>query len=241
MIRICILFPLMMGLVSVHFYNNSRGYLICSNREEFLRYNLQDFWDEINYEKEHLNNLPGYHPFNMMIYIICESFNIVWKTNFIAFFAVSANFALVPISYLKIVLFLRMQNKKIGGIATHNRTWLYSGHLFSSNKQQHFEWTQEAEEYCLHRFQLACLVCRCSGWYVWGPLDALRLSPGHEPEHHLQLRPDPRHLPHRGPGILQQGQQLRREEHDAVHCVSCHGGEGGQGCKLKLSLLDLTK
>lgn len=105
----------MMGLVSVHFHNNLRGYLICSNREEFLRYNLEDFWATINYENERLTNLPLYHPYNMMIIIVCESFNIVWKV-LMRHFLVFAHFALVPMSYLKIVLFLRMQNKKIGGL-----------------------------------------------------------------------------------------------------------------------------
>ena len=71
--RICLWFPLMTGLSSIYFHNNLRGYLICSNREEFLRYDLEDFWAPVTYAKEHLTNLPGYHPYNIMIYIVCES------------------------------------------------------------------------------------------------------------------------------------------------------------------------
>ena len=35
----------------------------------------------------------------------------------------------------------------------------------------------------------------------------------------MQLRPHPRHLPHRGRGLLQQGQQLQREKHDPEFSV----------------------
>ncbi len=109
----------MMGLLSVHFHNNVRGYLICSNREESLRYDLEDFWAPITYKMEHLTNLPGYHPYNILIYIVCESIkNFIGKQNLQFYLLVSAHFVLVPFSYLKIVLFLRIQNKKIGGKAT---------------------------------------------------------------------------------------------------------------------------
>ena len=45
------------------------------------------------------------------------------------------------------------------------------------------------------------------------------LPPGHEPGGHLQLWPDPRDLPDRGPGLLHPGQQLRGEELCAAHHV----------------------
>ena len=66
----------------------------------------------------------------------------------------------------------------------------------------------------------------------WAPLDfvdqrlwtkcvviKVGLSPGHEPGDHLQLWPECRDLPDRGPGLPHPGQQLQGEELRAVHRV----------------------
>ena len=66
------MFPLFMGLLAIYFHNNLRDFLICSNREEFLRYDLEDFWAPNTYEKEDLTNLPRYHPYKILILIVCK-------------------------------------------------------------------------------------------------------------------------------------------------------------------------
>ena len=71
----CLLFPLWMGLLAIYFHNNLRDYLICANREEFLRYDLEDFWAPTIYEKvgeEDLINLPRYHPYRILLLLLCE-------------------------------------------------------------------------------------------------------------------------------------------------------------------------
>ena len=61
-----------MGLLAVYFHNNLRDFLICANREEFLRYDLEDFWAPTTYEKEDITNLSSYHPYRILIIIVCE-------------------------------------------------------------------------------------------------------------------------------------------------------------------------
>ena len=61
-----------MGLLAVYNHNNLRDFLICSNREEFLRYDLEDFWAPTIYEREDPTNLSVYHPYNILIMIVCE-------------------------------------------------------------------------------------------------------------------------------------------------------------------------
>ena len=71
----CLLVPLWMGLFAIYFHNNLRDYLICANREEFLRYDLDDFWAPTIYEKEgeeDVTNLPKFHPYRILILLICE-------------------------------------------------------------------------------------------------------------------------------------------------------------------------
>ena len=70
--RLCLMFPLLMGLLAIYFHNNLRDFLICSNREEFLRYDLEDFWAPNTYEKEDITNLPRYHPYRILILIVCK-------------------------------------------------------------------------------------------------------------------------------------------------------------------------
>ena len=54
-----------MGLLAVYNHNNLRDFLICSNREEFLRYNLEDFWAPTVYDGEALTTLSVYHPYRI--------------------------------------------------------------------------------------------------------------------------------------------------------------------------------
>ena len=64
----------------------------------------------------------------------------------------------------------------------------------------------------------------CGGGHAGAAGEGLGLSTGHGPCRHLQLWPNPSHLPHRGQGLLQQGHQLRGEELCTAPCPSCQGG-----------------
>ena len=67
----------------------------------------------------------------------------------------------------------------------------------------------------------------CVGGLAGAACEDLGLSPGHGPGQHLQLRPHPGHLPHRGQRLLQQGHQIWGEEFREAHCAPCQGEGGG--------------
>ena len=50
--------------------DNLRDFLICSNREERLRFNLEDLFQDNGY-RELLQNLDILHPYSLLIYAIC--------------------------------------------------------------------------------------------------------------------------------------------------------------------------
>ena len=61
-----------MGLIITNVHNSLRGYLICSEREEFLRFNLENFWIPVPYDGRRFTNFPIYHPFQILVYITCK-------------------------------------------------------------------------------------------------------------------------------------------------------------------------
>ena len=78
-LRFCLVFSVTMGLITTIIHNSIRGYLICSEREEFLRYNLKDFWTPTPYDDSSISNLPKYHPFVIVTYILCKYWIIHFK------------------------------------------------------------------------------------------------------------------------------------------------------------------
>ena len=72
MLRVCLVVSVVMGLIMTYVHDSLRGYLICSKREEFLRFNLEDFWISTPYDGSRLSNLPIYHPYNILSDIICK-------------------------------------------------------------------------------------------------------------------------------------------------------------------------
>ena len=69
--RWCFLIPLLLSIFSVMQHNNLRDYLICTSREEQLRFNLENFWMSEEYP-ESLTTLPFYHPYEVLIQIVCK-------------------------------------------------------------------------------------------------------------------------------------------------------------------------
>ena len=76
MLRFCLVFSVAMGLEITSKHNSLRGYLICSEREEFLRFNLEDFWISNSYDGSSFFNLPVYHPLKILSGILCKQWNI---------------------------------------------------------------------------------------------------------------------------------------------------------------------
>ena len=74
--RFCLVFSVVMGLITTYVRNSLRGYLICSEREEFLRFNLEDFWMPVPYDGTRLTNFPVYNPFQILSYVICKFWKI---------------------------------------------------------------------------------------------------------------------------------------------------------------------
>ena len=70
--RVCVSVPLAVSLVTLLYRDHVRDFLICSSREERLRFNLRDFWLEANYQDENFGNLPPYHPFCVLLITICK-------------------------------------------------------------------------------------------------------------------------------------------------------------------------
>ena len=70
--RFCLVFSVVMGLIITYVHDSLRGYLICSKREEFLRFNLEDFWISAPYNGSRFSNLSVYHPYNILSGIICK-------------------------------------------------------------------------------------------------------------------------------------------------------------------------
>ena len=83
--------PLAVSLVTLLYRDHVRDFLICSSTEERLRFNLRDFWLEANYQDENFGNLPPYHPFCVLLIVICKRIIISHHscnvTNIIDFFS----------------------------------------------------------------------------------------------------------------------------------------------------------
>ena len=97
--------------MSLLYSDDKRDFLICSNREERLRFNMDDITQDNGYN-ERLHNFGVLHPYSLLIYIICGI--TVWLS--IALIALSSVYShnlIVPAGYLRIVWFLKKQNQKM--------------------------------------------------------------------------------------------------------------------------------
>ena len=71
------MFSVVVGLITTYVHNNMRNYLICSKREEFLRFNLEDFWSPDPYDGSSFTSFPLYHPFKIFTWILCKYWKIL--------------------------------------------------------------------------------------------------------------------------------------------------------------------
>ena len=97
--------------MSLFYSDVKRDFLICSNREERLRFNMEDIIQDVGY-KERLHNLGVLHPYSLLIYIIC-GITVGMSRALIALSSVYSHILLVPAGYLRIGWFLKKQNQKM--------------------------------------------------------------------------------------------------------------------------------
>ena len=65
------------GIFTLIYHNHVRDFLICSGREEFLRFNLENFWntERDRIESQEWMNLSWYHPLRLFTKFICKLFS----------------------------------------------------------------------------------------------------------------------------------------------------------------------
>ena len=83
----------MTALLSVYYHDNIRDFLICSSREEDLRFDLMNFWvkevrksfteryiysKSLQGYKENLTTLPWFHPFEIFVKTLSTLMNIFY-------------------------------------------------------------------------------------------------------------------------------------------------------------------
>ena len=52
--------------------DSMRGFLICSGKEEALRFSLENLLEDQSYIDGMLSKLPLYHPYQILIFVICK-------------------------------------------------------------------------------------------------------------------------------------------------------------------------
>ena len=88
LLRMCLVFPVLVGSLSLFYKDNMRDSVICNGREEMLRFNTNNFLEDISYD-ESVFNLPFHHPFKILamflgkcdsdlrMHILPEQYNII--------------------------------------------------------------------------------------------------------------------------------------------------------------------
>ena len=97
--------------MSMLYSDNLRDFLICSNREERLRFNMEDLSQDSGY-KELVHNLHPYHPYSLFVYSI-SGITLGLSRQLIALSSVYSHVLLTPAGYLRIAWFLKKQNQKV--------------------------------------------------------------------------------------------------------------------------------
>ena len=97
--------------MSLFYSDVKRDFLICSNREERLRFNMEDITLDNGYN-ERLHSFGVLHPYSLLIYIIC-GITVGMSIALIALSLVYSHILLIPAGYLRIVWFLKKQNQKV--------------------------------------------------------------------------------------------------------------------------------
>ena len=71
LLRMCLVFPVFVGSLSLFYADNMRDYVMCNGREETLRFNTKNFFEDLSYD-ESVFNLPFYHPYKIFALFLCK-------------------------------------------------------------------------------------------------------------------------------------------------------------------------
>ena len=65
LLRICWVLPTFMASLALFYSDNMRGSIMCNGREEILRFNTNNFLDDVSYD-ESVITLPFHHPYKLL-------------------------------------------------------------------------------------------------------------------------------------------------------------------------------
>ena len=65
LLRICWVLPTFMASLALFYSDNMRGFIMCTGREEILRFNTNNFLEDVSYD-ESLMTLPFHHPYKIL-------------------------------------------------------------------------------------------------------------------------------------------------------------------------------
>ena len=64
LLRLCLALPVLVASLSSFYSDNMRDFVMCNGREETLRFNINNFLEDVSYD-ESVIILPAYHPYKL--------------------------------------------------------------------------------------------------------------------------------------------------------------------------------
>ena len=87
--RMNLIWPMIGVIMTLVTMDSMRGFLICSGKEEALRFSLENLLEDQSYIDGMLSKLPLYHPYQILIFVICKLrifyFSRIWSSFFCIF------------------------------------------------------------------------------------------------------------------------------------------------------------
>ena len=69
LVKLCIILPVLVATLTMLFLDNLRDTFMCNGREEILRFNINNFLDDVSYD-EITVILPLHHPYRILCLFI---------------------------------------------------------------------------------------------------------------------------------------------------------------------------
>ena len=69
LLRMCLVLPIFMAFLALYYADNMRDSVMCNGREEMLRFNTNNFLEDVSYN-ESVITLPFYHPYKLFAIIL---------------------------------------------------------------------------------------------------------------------------------------------------------------------------
>ena len=71
LLRMCLVFPIFLGSLSLFYKDNMRDSVMCNGREELLLFNINNILEDISYDGSVIN-LPFHHPYKIFGLFMCK-------------------------------------------------------------------------------------------------------------------------------------------------------------------------